>query len=96
MNKTSDFTRAVAIFRAENQTAGTPQEERLYVAHSKSSTTGTIHELIESLKDIYDFILLHDPIDGCLIVNLDQSIKFTDEKERVSSLPCKIHKTPNK
>lgn len=86
-NKTDDQIRTVNFYRVPDDTPGKEPEKRLYRAYEGSVMTD-IPEMKASLSNLYDLILLHDPEDGCLLLNLDPAAKA---KEVVTKLPCKLH-----
>lgn len=83
MIKEEDQLRTVAFYRVDGD-GNKPQDERLYRPF-KESPSVTIPEAIECLGNIYDLIVLHDPYDGCLLLNLQDGAE-----EKVTKLPCKL------
>lgn len=82
-----EMLRSVALYRVKDDQKGKLPNDRLYRPYEESPSA-TIPELIDSLGNIYDLVILHDPYDGCLLLDLQKSTKKAD---RVSKLPCKLH-----
>lgn len=88
-NNNEEMLRSVALYRVKGDTQGKLPNERFYRPHD-DSPVATIPELMSALANIYDLVVLHDPYDGCLLLNLQ---KDAPESERVTKLPCKLHPT---
>ena len=85
--KIEEELRSIAMVRiAEPDTkAGTPQDERNY-APAEGLSYSTIPDLVTVLSKKFDLLVLHDPIDGCLMVDLQEASRGS-----VGELPCRLH-----
>lgn len=77
--------RSVSFYRASEDQKGKMPDDRLYRPY-KEAATATIAEITKALTPLYDLVLLHDPFDGCLLLNLQPNIE-----QRVTKLPCRLH-----
>ncbi len=76
--------RSLVLFRVATDEAGKPQEERLYTPKA-DGLSDTLENLSAALKNSFDILVVHDPLDGCLVVNMMLA------KAKIGDLPCKLH-----
>ena len=66
--------------------SNTPLNDRVYASVPKRSR-GNISKLHKVLRPYFDTLVLHDGVDGCVLVNLNEELYG----QRITSFPCRIN-----
>lgn len=86
-----EMPRSVSFFRAKDQKPGLLPNDRLYIPY-EGAPSASISDIRGALSKIYDLVLLHDEVDGCLLLTL---MPDTPEEDRIVKLTCKLHDKSN-
>lgn len=75
---------STVFIRASKESKGTRPENRKYVSmYDSTGIALTMREISNLVGTAYDYIVLHDSIDGCMVLNVKEF--------KYAKIPCKVH-----
>jgi len=80
--------RSVQMYRLPSDTQGVmPMDRRFQSAKDQPHDSVANIKRKRALGNIYDLVLLHDPADGCMLLDLRKGAEA-----ELSKFPCQVHK----